>query len=143
MTSKKIIFVLGSNIGNRKLYLENAIKKLTSELELVNIKTSSILENKAMLLPNSPEEWNIDFLNQALSGDINLAKFSPLKILEITKKIEIDLGRKNRGKWAPREIDIDIALIEDLKLDLPELKIPHPGVFEREFFKKTINETQK
>jgi 2-amino-4-hydroxy-6-hydroxymethyldihydropteridine diphosphokinase len=140
VTNKKIVFVLGSNIGNREFYLENAIKNLTIELELTNIKTSQTLENKAMLLPNSPKEWNIDFLNQALSGNINLDNLPPLKILEITKKIEINLGRQNRGKWAPREIDIDIALIEDLKIDLPELKIPHPGVFDREFFKKTILE---
>jgi 2-amino-4-hydroxy-6-hydroxymethyldihydropteridine diphosphokinase len=117
---KKIIFCLGSNIGDRNFYLQEAIKALQIKLGLVDLKQSSILENKALLLPNSPKEWDINFYNIAVSAHINLNKFPPLEILKIIKKIEIDLGRKDRGKWAPREIDIDIAVIDDLKIDQGE-----------------------
>ena len=108
----KIIFGLGSNLGNRKLNLDLAVEKLKNNLALTNIKRSKIFENPALLLENSPLEWNIDFFNIALCADIDLTKFSPQKILEIIKKIEAELGRKASQKWAPREIDIDILAIE-------------------------------
>ncbi len=138
----RIIFSLGSNLGNRGFYLDEAVKKLTIELDLLNIKRSNILKNPAMLLKNSPKEWDLEFFNIALSADIDLKKFSPQKILEIVKKIEKDLGRKEIGKWAPREIDIDILVIEDLKVSIDRLTIPHPGLFKRDFFIKTVAEIE-
>ena len=139
----KIIFCLGSNIGDRKFYLQEAVQMLQIKLELENLKQSSILENKALLLANSPKEWNIDFYNIALSADINLEKFPPLEILKIIKQIEVALGRIDRGLWSPREIDIDIAAIDDLKINQGELlQIPHPGLFKRDFFLKTITEIE-
>jgi 2-amino-4-hydroxy-6-hydroxymethyldihydropteridine diphosphokinase len=94
-----------------------------------------------MLPENSPESWNIEFFNMAISADINLEKFAPLKILEIVKKIEKEIGRKERERWSPREIDIDILQIEDLKIDIKDkLQIPHPGLKIRDFFIKTVAE---
>ena len=140
---KRIVFGIGSNIGDRNFYLEKAVLKITQQMFLTKPKTSKILKNPALLLPNSPKEWNIEFFNIAFSADINLKKFPPQKILEIVKKVENHLGRKDRGKWAPREIDIDILLIEDLKIDLgEELKIPHRELFNRDFFIKTIQEIE-
>ena len=96
-----------------------------------------------MLLPNSPKEWNVEFFNIAFSADIDLQKFSPEKILEIVKEIEKNLGRKEREKWAPREIDIDILAIGDLRISLGEkLTIPHPGLMERDFFIQTVKEIE-
>lgn len=140
---KRIIFCLGSNIGDRQSYLDRAVKNLQKRLDLKNIKTSSLFENAALLLPNSPAQWNIDFYNIAVSADIDLEKFLPLEILKITQQIEIDLGKTYRGKWAPREIDIDIVAVDDLKVDLGEtLQIPHPQLFNRDFFLKNIVEIE-
>jgi 2-amino-4-hydroxy-6-hydroxymethyldihydropteridine diphosphokinase len=139
----KIIFCLGSNIGDRNHYLQQAVKLLEIKLELTHLKQSSILQNKALLLPNSPKEWDIDFYNIALSADINLEKFPPLEILKITQEIEITIGRIDRGKWSPREIDIDIVAIDNLKINHGQLlQIPHPGLFNRDFFLKTIAEIE-
>lgn len=140
---KRIVFGIGSNVGDRNFYLEKAELELTKNLFLTNTKTSQILQNPALLLPNSPPEWNIEFFNIAFSADIDLQKFPPQKILEKIKKIEEEIGRKYRGKWAPREIDIDILLIEDLKIDLgEELQIPHRELFNRDFFIKTVAEIE-
>ena len=142
-TIKKIIFGLGSNLGDKNFYLENAVAKLEKELFLTNLKKSKILKNPALLLPNSPKEWDQEFFNIALSADIDLDKFSPEKILEIVKKIEKDLGRKERDKWAPREIDIDILTIENLQIRIGEkLIIPHQDLLNREFFLKTIKDVE-
>jgi len=136
---KRIIFCLGSNLGNRQSYLDLAAQKLQEKLNLKNIKISSILKNEALLIPNSPEDWNIDFYNVALSANIDLENFLPLEILKIIQKIEADLGKINRGKWAPREIDIDIVAIDVLKIDCGEvLQIPHQELFNRDFFLNTI-----
>lgn len=140
---KKIIFGLGSNLGNKKSYLEKAVVELENRLSLKNLKQSQILKNPALLLPNSPPDWDQEFFNIALSADIDLKKNSPEKILEIVKKIEVDLGRKERDKWAPREIDIDILVIENLVVHLGEkLIIPHPELQNRNFFLQTIKEIE-
>jgi hypothetical protein len=59
---------------------------LTLELFLTSPKRSNIFKNPAMLLPNSPKEWDLEFYNIAFSADIDLEKFAPEKILEIVKK---------------------------------------------------------
>ena len=141
--TKKIIFGLGSNLGDKNFYLNEAVAKLEAELLLTNLKKSKILKNPALLLPNSPKEWDQEFFNIAVSADIDLEKFSPEKILEIVKKIEKYLGRQERDKWAPREIDIDILTIENLRIKLGEkLIIPHHDLLNRDFFLKTIKDIE-
>lgn len=140
---KRIVFSLGSNVGNRQEFLNLAIENLIDRLHLSNLKKSEIFENKALLLPNSPKEWHQDFLNLAISANINTKKFPPLRIMEIIKNIEINLGRIDRGRWAPREIDIDILAIDNLIIDLGEkLQIPHKELFNRDFFVKTFGEVE-
>lgn len=140
----RIIFGLGSNLGDRESYLAQARAELTKQLSLTNPKTSNILKNPALLLPNSPPEWNIEFFNQAFSADINLEKFPPEKILEIVNTIEKNLGRIRREKWAPREIDIDILAIDNLKINLGEkLIIPHREMLNRDFVIKTVCEIEE
>ncbi len=139
----KIIFCLGSNLGNRRENLEKAVKLLNEKLFLKNLKISKILENKALLKENSPKEWDLDFFNIALSAEINLEKFVPLKILEIIKEIEKEIGRKQSEIWAPREIDIDILAISDLVIKIDDkLQIPHKSILERDFFIKTTAEIE-
>ncbi len=141
---KRIVFCLGSNLGDRLDNLENAIALLEKKLELSAIKSSKIFQNKAMLLPQSPPEWDMDFFNIATSGDVDLEKFNPEKILEIIKDIEKEIGREVRERWAPREIDIDIMMIDDLKIHIDhKLTVPHPGLFKRDFFIKTVSEIEE
>lgn len=143
MLRKKIVFGLGSNIGNRKDFLDKAISKLVYNLDLKNIKKSKILENKALLLPGSPANWNQDFFNMAVSADIDFNNFPALIILEIIKKIEMDLGRVDRGKWSPREIDIDILAINEMFINIDgSLIVPHAELFNRDFFFKTFFEIE-
>ena len=139
----KIIFGLGSNLGDKKQFLEKATSELASKLDLKNLKQSKILKNPALLLAGSPQEWDQEFFNVAVSGEIDLESFAPEKILEITQKIEKDLGRIDRGRWSPREIDIDILAIENVKVDLGDkLKIPHPDFLKRDFFVQTVREIE-
>ena len=143
MKNSRIIFGLGSNLGDRNFYLDEAVRELETQLFLTNSRKSKIFKNPAMLLPNSPRDWDREFFNIAFSADIDLQKFSPEKILEIVKKIEKKLGRMDREKWAPREIDVDILVIENLKIKIADkLTIPHPGLFKRDFFLMTVKEIE-
>ena len=57
----------------------------------------------------------------------------PEALLRHLKRIERRLGRKDRERWAPRPIDLDIALYDDLMLETDTLTIPHPRIAERAF----------
>ena len=140
---QKILFGIGSNLGDKNLNIFNAIDKLKNYLSLKNIKISTIYKNPAMLPPQAPSDWNKEFYNIAISADIDLENFSPLKILEIIKKIEKEIGRKDSERWAPREIDIDILLIDEIFIaEKNILTIPHEGLFNRDFFYKTVEEIE-
>ncbi len=119
---------LGTNVGDRLGNIAAAVRRLAGVLR--DIRVSPVYESDALLLPGSPEEWNLPFYNIALYGKTPL---SPVELLNQVKKIEQELGRQDRGRWAPREIDIDILAWGTLKVDLPELTIPHKGLFERAF----------
>lgn len=136
--TKKISFGIGSNLGNRQENIELAIDNLASYLNLKNLQVSRFYANKALLPLNSDKSWDLEFLNIALIAKIDLNKYQPLSILKIIKEIEKKIGRIQRPKWAPREIDIDILAIEDLKFKSDVLEIPHQGLFERDFFFKTF-----
>lgn len=136
--TKKIAFGIGSNLGNRQENIELAINNLDSCLNLKNLQVSEFYANKAMLPLNSDKSWDLEFLNIALIAKIDLNNYQPLSILKIIKEIEKKIGRIQRPKWAPREIDIDILAIEDLKFKSDVLEIPHQGLFERDFFFKTF-----
>ena len=140
---QKILFGIGSNLGDKNLNISNAINKLQNYLSLKNIKISTIYKNPAMVPPQAPIEWNKEFYNIAISADIDLKTFDPLKILEIIKKIEKELGRKDSKRWAPREIDIDILLIDEIFFEEKNiLTIPHEGLLKRDFFYKTVEEIE-
>jgi len=57
----------------------------------------------------------------------------PEALLRHLKRIERCLGREDRERWAPRPIDLDIALYDDLVLDTDILTIPHSRIAERAF----------
>jgi 2-amino-4-hydroxy-6-hydroxymethyldihydropteridine diphosphokinase len=141
--TNKIVFGIGSNLGDRNKNLILAIEKLTKYLFLENLKISSIFKNPAMLPKNAPNSWNIDFLNLALSGNIDMNKFSVEQILMIVKKIEEEIGRKSSERWSPREIDIDILMIDQLIYKKDDLiNVPHIGLFQRDFFYLTTQEIE-
>ncbi|MGL9718160.1 MAG: dihydropteroate synthase [Wolbachia sp.] len=125
-----IYISIGSNIGNRLSNLQKAAQ-LLKERYFKDLKSSIILETKAILPNGAPTEWNKPFLNMIVYGSC-LA--SPEELLKGLKQIECDVGRLQvYEKWAPRIIDLDILLWDDLTLDTPYLKIPHQELMNRPF----------
>ncbi|QOD38240.1 dihydropteroate synthase [Candidatus Wolbachia massiliensis] len=125
-----IYISVGSNIGNRLFHLQKAVQ-LLKERYFEGLKSSIILETKAILPNGAPTEWDKPFLNMIVYGNCLASSEELLKGL---KQIECDIGRAQVcEKWAPRVIDLDILLWDDLTVDTPYLKIPHPELMNRPF----------
>lgn len=131
----KVALGLGSNLGDREKYLQLAIAKLQDLRVLFNIELSVIEETKALLLPDSPKEWDLNYLNMVVVG---VTILSPEALLKAIKNIEQMLGRKDANTWAPREIDIDILLYEEEIIELEHLTIPHSELCSRPWVLKAL-----
>lgn len=122
--AENVFLSLGSNLGDRLFYLNQAVK----ELELCGIKCvkkSPVYET---------DSWGYDdepYLNQVLECETFL---TPEKLLEETSKIETLLGRKRTlSGYEARTIDIDILFYDNEIVDIPQLIIPHPKIALRRF----------
>lgn len=117
---------LGTNLGDKSFNLDEALIAIANEVGELRAK-SSYYQTQALGF-----ESDNFFLNAVVLVETNLL---PLRLLAITQQIEKLLGRtvKSSGFYSDRVIDIDILLYDDRVVDLPELKIPHPLITERDF----------
>ena len=121
----KVYLALGSNMGDREDNLKNAIDYIAN-IENTFVKSISyIYETRHVGYENQN-----DFLNMAVYIE---TVHEPLALLNRTNEIEGQLKRVRDIHWGPRTIDIDILLYDELKVDYPQLIIPHPRMFERAF----------
>lgn len=118
---------MGSNLGDRKENLACAIRLIGERVGKV-IRVSSFIET---------EPWGFEsdntFVNAVILCETTL---TPRQVLRATQKIEREMGRKKKstdGGYADRCIDIDILLYDDLRVDEPDLQIPHPLMLKRDF----------
>ncbi len=122
---------LGSNLGDRRRYLREALRLLESpQLEVSRV--SSVYETEAVGATRQPL-----FLN--LVAEIRTLLY-PLQLLRRTSSIETRLGRRRLAALAPRTIDIDILLYENVVMSTPRLTIPHPRMAERRFVLEPLAE---
>lgn len=126
----RIALSLGSNKGDREKELLRAIRELLRRKVLFNIICSTFFKSPALLLPGSPPEWDREFINCAIIADTSLSLRDVFKEIKLIEKF---IGRKKKEAWAPREIDIDILLYEDIVIDYVTLKVPHIEMLKRDF----------
>ncbi|TWR27662.1 2-amino-4-hydroxy-6-hydroxymethyldihydropteridine diphosphokinase [Mucilaginibacter achroorhodeus] len=126
-----VFLLLGSNLGNRKLFLDKAIEHISTEIAPVE-KASSIYETQSWGKTDEP-----DYLNQV----IQIKTSKPARvILQKVLNIEQELGRVREAKWGSRVIDIDILFYGDEIIDEPDLKVPHSQLHNRRFTLEPLNE---
>lgn len=117
---------LGSNLGDRRKNIERAIEELRNSNSVKVIKISNLYETEPI---GGPPQGK--FLNAAAEVETQL---TPRALLALLKKVEQKVGRApSEIRWGPREIDLDILLFGDLRIDEPDLKIPHPLLHKRNF----------
>jgi 2-amino-4-hydroxy-6-hydroxymethyldihydropteridine diphosphokinase len=118
-----IFIALGSNLGDRRMNLQEAISQLLPKV--VPIACSPVYETEPWGYLDQPY-----FLNQVVEATTEL---SPRALLKYLKKIEVRMGRQQTINQGPRLIDLDILFYGNLIIDSPGLSIPHPRMENRAF----------
>ncbi len=121
---KQLFLLIGSNLGDRKAYLEKAINLIDFRVATI-VQQSTIYETAPWGNTDQPH-----FLNQVLLLKSNI---HPEELLSVCKNIEKCIGRVVNERWGPRIIDIDILLYGDMVYQSAVLQIPHPMMQERMF----------
>lgn len=143
MNSHKVYLGLGSNLGDCRKNLERAIRLIDDRVGEV-IRQSSFIET---------EPWGFEsehrFVNAVVLCETTK---TPREVLLLTQQIERDMGRRKvngaglmvNGQriYTDRIVDIDILLYDDLTIDEPDLKVPHPLMHQRDFVMIPLKEIQ-
>jgi 2-amino-4-hydroxy-6-hydroxymethyldihydropteridine diphosphokinase len=115
---------LGSNIGDRRRHLENAIRSLDQTPGIKVSRVARLYETD----PIGPRQRS--FYNSAVEVQSQL---SPSDLMKTLLHIENSLGRVRQQKWGPRSIDLDLLIYGARKVQERNLTIPHPHMAHRRF----------
>jgi 2-amino-4-hydroxy-6-hydroxymethyldihydropteridine diphosphokinase len=115
---------LGSNLGDSAHILRDAARALAGAPHVVSCVTSPFYRS-APVDADGP-----DFVNAVARLRTSLP---PLALLDLLQDIEQRHGRTRPYRHAPRTLDLDLLLYEDIEMDSPRLTLPHPGMASRAF----------
>src|SRR5271168_1724511 len=116
---------LGSNVGDRRLHLQQAVDALPAAGVGV-LAASSVYDTD----PVGEVLDQPSFLNACLRVESEL---EPLALLDAVKRLERELGREEGVRHGPRAIDIDILLLGSLELHHERMLLPHEQLLQRRF----------
>ncbi|MDB5022809.1 MAG: 2-amino-4-hydroxy-6-hydroxymethyldihydropteridine diphosphokinase [Mucilaginibacter sp.] len=126
-----VFLLLGSNLGNRQLFLQQAAQHIEADIAPI-LNRSSIYETQSWGKTDAP-----NYLNQV----VQLKTDAPAPdVLQKILNIENVLGRKRKEKWGSRTIDIDILFYGSDIIAEPGLNIPHPELHHRMFTLAPLSE---
>lgn len=119
------ILGLGSNVGNKVANIDDAIARLAvSDDVRINARSQNYRSAPWGVLD---QDW---FVNACVSIT---TKFTPHELLAHCQSVERDMGRVRDQRWGPRVIDVDILTYGTMKIDDPNLIVPHPLIAQRGF----------
>ena len=125
---------LGTNLGDKEANLKAAIEEIRKRVGEVTSLSAF----------HASEPWGFESENSFLNAVCCVStELVPMEVLHITQDIERMLGRLKKsigGIYSDRVIDIDILLYDDLHIATPELTIPHPLMWERDFVMIPLHE---
>lgn len=121
----QVYLSIGSNIGDRKAQLQQAIAALQADSAIDVVRVSSIYET-------APVGGVVqdDFYNCAVYLETSL---SATELLQRIQQIEQNQKRRRLIHWGPRTIDLDILWYDDAVIQTADLTIPHPEIAKRAF----------
>ena len=123
---------LGSNMGDSKAYLSEALQKLDATEGIQVEQVSAFIKTK----PYGGVEQE-DFLNACAALTTLL---TPEELLSEMNRIEAEAGRERTIHWGPRTLDLDMIFYDDLVTEDPRLLLPHPDMANRAFVLGPLNE---
>lgn len=120
----RVYLGLGSNMGERKAHLDQAVRTLSERLGTVRARSSYY----------ETEPWGVSAQEPYLNMVVEIeTEVLPLALLRATQTIEAEGGRERRRRWDSRTIDIDILFYSKVVAHFPDLTLPHPRIGERNF----------
>ena len=131
---KKAAIGVGSNQGDSIRICRAAIELLRNHPAVSMLTASSLYRTSPVGVYG--QDW---FVNAAL---VVRTRLEPAALLELMLDIEKNFGRLRTVKWGPRTLDLDILFYEDIQLDVPGLKVPHPLMSDRLFVLKPLAEIE-
>ena len=123
---------LGSNMGDRKANIENALLRMEDDDDIKVCEVSGLINSK----PYGYTDQD-DFLNGAAHIK---TLYTPSELLRCVNQIEALAGRTRDIKWGPRTLDIDILFYDNMTIDTENLTVPHADMKNRDFVLKPLNE---
>lgn len=132
MATARAWVALGSNLGDRAAHLA-AARDAIRGLPGTRVVAASHVEETAPLGGREQPPY----LNQMVLLDTTLA---PRELLDQLHRIEAACGRERRERWASRTLDLDLVRYGDLRSTDPDLTLPHPGLAERDFWRREMEE---
>lgn len=121
----KVYCSFGSNLGDKKQYIKEAMEKIQNNEAFRKLNHSSFYDSKAY---GGVEQG--DYLNGVFFAETYL---SPHELLDYLHQLEAEAQRVRTVRWGPRTLDIDILLYDQLILDEKDLQIPHKDMANRDF----------
>jgi 2-amino-4-hydroxy-6-hydroxymethyldihydropteridine diphosphokinase len=121
---------LGSNLGQREVFLAQA-RRAIAALVGTRVLGETDAEETAPIGPVAQGP----FLNQMIAIETEL---SPQDLLVELQRIEADAGRVRDEQWGPRTLDLDIVMFEKQTVHEPGLTVPHPELFNRDFWLREL-----
>ena len=131
--SKNIVYIgLGSNMGDKKAYLDFAIDEINKHPQCKVLSVSDYILTKPV-----GDVVQGDFLNACAKIETVLP---PDALLAMLNRIEEQAGRERIVHWGPRTLDLDILLYGDEVIDSEKLTIPHKEMAKRAFVLKPLTQ---
>ena len=130
--SSRAFIALGSNLQDPETQVKHALLALDKLPKTKLVKASSLYKTSPVGYIKQP-----DFINAV--AEIS-TKLSPLELLDAILNIENDAGRERSFANAPRVLDCDLLLYDDIKMITEKLTLPHPRIFERGFVLLPLSE---
>lgn len=129
---KKAYLGIGSNMGNKLKYMEEAVRKLEENDKIRKMRVSDFIVTKP---------YGGVMQDEFLNGAIELETlYTPMELLHFLQSLEKEAGRERKIHWGPRTLDLDILFYEDFVSDAQELTVPHPDMQNRDFVLRPLNQ---
>ena len=122
----RAFLALGGNLDNPRRAFVKACETIKAHPHIELSAASSLYRTPPVGGPTGQP----DYLNAVIAVATGLP---PQKLLDFCRQIENAAGRTRDIRWGARTLDIDLLFYEQLVLDTPELKLPHPRLQQRHF----------
>lgn len=134
LATHSVLLSIGSNLGDRLLYLHEALQYMEQHEGIKFDAISSVYETDPVGFLDQPTFFNI-----VVRVSTTL---EPLALLHFCQQTETQFQRDRTVHWGPRTLDIDLLTYDQMVMDTPELTLPHPRMHEREFVQIPLKELE-